>query len=58
MNSLFVYAGDCFSLFRIFGNKPEKKSTQKPLQEAGHAVGDTIINQGNVNYNICPTLCI
>ncbi|KAK1353079.1 hypothetical protein POM88_052917 [Heracleum sosnowskyi] len=41
--------GDCFSLFRIFGNKPEKKSTQKPLQQSsydsGHAVGDTMTNQ-------------
>lgn len=62
MISLFVYAGDCFSLFRIFGNKPEKKITQKPLQpsshDSGHAVGDAMMNQGNVKYIFCPTLCI
>lgn len=60
MISLFVYAGDCFSLFQIFGNKPEKKNTKKPLKQSssdpGHAVGDTMVNQGNMKYNICNSL--
>nr|XP_017243826.1 PREDICTED: membrane protein of ER body-like protein [Daucus carota subsp. sativus] len=41
--------GDCFSLFQIFGNKPEKKSAQKPLEQSSdvsaQAVGNTITNQ-------------
>ncbi|KAK1353056.1 hypothetical protein POM88_052894 [Heracleum sosnowskyi] len=50
-NMVIDIEGDCFSLFRIFGNKPEKKSTQKPLQQSSydseHAVGGTMINQEN-----------
>ncbi|KAK1353059.1 putative membrane protein of ER body-like protein [Heracleum sosnowskyi] len=50
-NMVIDKEGDCFSLFRIFGNKPEKKSTQKPLQQSSydseHAVGGTMINQEN-----------
>lgn len=57
MISLFDYAGDCFSLFQIFGNKPEKKSAQKPLEQSSdvsaQAVGNTITNQGNVKCNVC-----
>ncbi|KAL8106593.1 hypothetical protein AgCh_023378 [Apium graveolens] len=48
-NMVISEEGDCFSLFRIFGNKPEKKDIQKPSQQSssdpGYAVEDTVINQ-------------
>ncbi|XP_063942265.1 membrane protein of ER body-like protein isoform X2 [Daucus carota subsp. sativus] len=50
-NMVIDKEGDCFSLFRIFGNKPEKKSTQKPPEQSSYdsalAVGNPITNQGD-----------
>lgn len=49
-NNIVIEQGDCFSLFRIFGNRTEEKNTQVSKQESSdsaHDNGEREIEQGN-----------